>query len=123
MDDQNQSNYVNSFIDVTVSKLNTEIGTNLHLQTQLKMAEALVGVLNKQFTDALEEKNKEIQALNTKIKNLDGLVEQLVEMKKVIQSQKQEIDDLKSVKPSKKRKPTLLVEKIDVLTGTIDNQF
>lgn len=123
-----QSKFINTYIDVIINSLMDEKKINLQLQTQLKMNEYMIGekdkvieALNKQILENRETedwKNKyesaetNYAAIQTKLKNMDVLLNQVNEMKKTIIEKDAKIAELEknTKKTSKKQEETKPVE-------------
>lgn len=102
-----QNTFINTYIDIVINSLQDYVKANLQLQTQIKMNEFVISEKDKIISSLSEqiENNKiaedwktkydaaevNYSAVMSKLKHMDGLLNQLNEMKKLIIKKDHEI--------------------------------
>lgn len=150
MVDQNQ--FINTYIDVIINTLQEHLKANLQLQTQVKVNEfvvaekdKLIATLNEQITQnrvaedwKVKYESAEINysAVLNKLKNMDALLSQVNDMKKMIVEKdaqisllKEELDQIKNgkkvintkTKKKEETEPSSLVIIEEDKTKTLDD--
>ena len=120
-----QNNYINTYIDIAVGQLHEYLNTSLQLKTQAKLANDLIqekdqviGSLQNQL-DSIQNNNNDVQiakdrakhwedsyhAMLNKVAHMETLLNQLKEMKSMVQEKdkiianlNEQIEDLKTPK-------------------------
>lgn len=144
-----QNKFINTYIDIAINTLQDYIKANLQLQTQIKVNEFVVAEkdqtiasLNQKLTEnktAEDWKTKydaaevNYSAILGKLKHMDGLLNQVNDMKKLIVTKdaqidilNKEIEELKSPKKvintkTKKKDESLPIVKEDNREKTLDD--